>query len=115
MVAQGSQLPAKYAACVYVDRIVHPLRFGYGCMPIYYHCRATIVSGPIAANGQAKLVHFARRIAIEGKSLNLVVASPYHILFDARVRDHEPALVQHIVAYQPMQEITRLVNELGWL
>ena len=73
-------------------------------MPVDNRGTATVFGRPVIANWQAELVRLARGLAIEGEVPDPAGSAPLHLLAQPGVRDHELAVVQHIVADQAVEE-----------
>ena len=114
-IAQHSEPPTKDTAGVDVDRAVEPFGFGHRRMPIDDHCLAAVFGCPVIAHGQPKLVGLAGCLAIEGKVTHLARTAPLHRLFHAGMGHHQFALIQHIVAHQPVEKSRNLVTKRGRL
>src|SRR3989442_1073262 len=108
-VAQGRQLAAKGAASVDIDGTIQPVRLWHRCMTVDDHGLAAVFGGPVITNRQAKLVGLARRFSIEGKLTYPTRSPTLHRLFESGVGDHEPPIIQYVMAYKAIKECRYLL------
>ena len=72
--------------------------------------------GPVVAHRQAELVGLAGRLAVEGELAHLARAAALHLLLHAGVGHDELAVVEDVVADQPVEELGDLARaKLGGL
>ncbi len=77
-------------------------------MAIHHHRPTAIVRRPVVAHRQAVLIGFAGGLAVQGEFPHLARTPPVHLLAQARVGDHQPAAIEHIMADQSIQKLQRL-------
>ena len=104
-VAEGREPAAEDAAGVDVDGAVEPLRLGDRRVPVDDHRPAPVLAGPVEADRQAELVGLAGRLAEEGEVADLARAPALHLLLHPGVGDDEVAVVEDVVADQPVEEV----------
>ena len=110
-VAQGRELAAEDAAGVDVDRAVEPLRLGDRRVAVDDHRLAPVFRRPVVADGQAELVGLAGGLAVEGEVADLARAPALHLLLHPGVGDDQLAVVEDVVADQPVEELGQFLAE----
>ena len=107
-VAQGAQAAPEHAAGVDADGAVEPLGDGYRGVAVDHPRAAAVLPGPRVPHGQAVLVALAGGLTVQGEGAHGAGGTPLQFLLHARVRHHQTAIVQLVVAHQG-------VDELGYL
>jgi len=113
--AQRRQPPAEDAARVDVDRVVDPLRLGDRRVAVDDGRGGAVLVGPGVAHGQAVLVGLAGRLAVQREVAHARRRAALVGLLHARVRDDEPAVVEHGMADEALEEVADLVAKLRLL
>ena len=110
--AQGRQPAAEHAAGVDVDGAIEPLRLRNGRVSVDHAGTSAVLGRPVVADGQSELVGLAGRFAEQGEVPHLGRPAPLHLRLHAGVRDHEPAVVEDVVADEAVEELLHVGAEL---
>ena len=84
-------------------------------MTVHHQGLASILGGPVVADGQPVLACFAGRLTVEGELAHLARATTLHLRPQAGVRDDQPAIVEHVMADQAVDEGGYLLGKRGRL
>ena len=106
-ITQRGKATSECAARVDVDRVVEPSRLRDRDVPVDDERPASVVLSPVKAHGQPELVGLARCLAVQSEIADTARGAALHLLFETRVRDDEPAIVEHVVTDQAVQELGR--------
>ncbi len=111
-IAQRGEPPAEDAAGVDAERVVLPDRVHHGRVAVDDRGPAAIVLRPRVPHGQPVLVGLAGGLAVQRELADPAGGPPLVRLLQAGVRDHQLAVVEHVVADQPVHELLGLLAEL---
>ena len=84
-------------------------------MAINDHRPAAIFRSPVVAHRQAEFVGLAGSFAVEGEVPNPPGCPALHLGTKTGVRHYELAIVEHVVADEPVQKVDHLLFEAGGL
>ena len=110
-VAQGRELAAEDAAGIDVDRPIEPVRLGDRRVAVDDHRRPAILGRPVEPDGQPELVGLAGGLAVEGEFADPARAASLHLLLHPGVRHDQPAVVEHVMAHQIVEEVGQILAE----
>ena len=82
-------------------------------MPVDHHGPAPIIGGPVIADRETEFVGLARRLSKKSKGAHGAGTPALHFFLHAGVGHDKFAVVQHVVADQPIEKIGDLALELG--
>src|SRR5207249_5412974 len=111
-VAECGERAAEHTARVDIDRVVEPLGLADGRVPVNDHCGTAVVSGPVQADGKPELVGLAGRVSVEGELAHPARGAPGVLGLHPAMGDDELAVVEHVVADQPVDKLRDPLTEL---
>ena len=77
---------------------------GTGVWPYTTRRRAAVLGRPVVADGQAELVGLAGGLAVQRELAHLAGAAALERLLEAGVGDDQLAVVEHVMADEPVEE-----------
>ena len=103
-VAECGESATEHAAGVDADGPVEPDGLGDGRVAVDDGGPAPVVLGPRVPHREPVLVGLSGGVAVEGEGAHRARGPALHVLGQSGVGDHQVALVQHVVADQPVDE-----------
>src|SRR6185437_14096935 len=103
-IAQRGEPAAEDGAGVDAQRVVQPLRVGYGRVAVDDRRLAAVLLRPRIAHRQAEFVGFTGALAIEAERAYAVGGAAVKPLREARMRHDETPLVEDVMRDQAVEE-----------